>query len=220
MTASTNNVKILRPKLSVDLSDFSLSAGDIQDDISISLKIIKDCCLANFKAVHVCFDQVLFRNVVFSNVSLQNVELTDVIFENCDLSNLDFRGSAVYRTEFKGCKLVGTNFSETTLRNVIFQECSGKYSLFRFTDCKQVIFNNSEIPSSDFGESKFLKVEFKNTYMIQCQMCGTKLKGIDFSSCQIDGMGAKAEDVYGAVVSIDQAASLSALLGLVIKKSP
>jgi hypothetical protein len=49
-------------------------------------------------------------------------------------------------------------------------------------------------------------------------MFGVKLKGIDFSSCELDGFAARVEDVRGAVVSTAQAISLTSLLGLVIKE--
>lgn len=45
----------------------------------------------------------------------------------------------------------------------------------------------------------------------------SNLKGIDFTSCDIEGLGVNITDVNGAVVNPMQAVSLSALLGLIIK---
>jgi hypothetical protein len=45
----------------------------------------------------------------------------------------------------------------------------------------------------------------------------TSLKGIDFTSCDIEGMGVNIEDVRGAKVTTIQAISVSAILGLIIK---
>ena len=45
----------------------------------------------------------------------------------------------------------------------------------------------------------------------------TNLKGIDFTSCDIEGLGVNIADVNGAIVNSLQAAALAALLGLVIK---
>ena len=45
----------------------------------------------------------------------------------------------------------------------------------------------------------------------------TKLKGIDFTSCDIDGIGVNIADVNGAEVNPTQAVSLSAILGLIVK---
>ena len=45
----------------------------------------------------------------------------------------------------------------------------------------------------------------------------SNLKGIDFTSCDIEGIGVNISDVNGAVVNTMQAAALSALLGLIVK---
>ena len=45
----------------------------------------------------------------------------------------------------------------------------------------------------------------------------TSLKGIDFTSCDIEGIGANIADVNGAIVTAVQALSLSTMLGLIVK---
>ena len=45
----------------------------------------------------------------------------------------------------------------------------------------------------------------------------TSLKGIDLTSCNIEGMGVNIADVKGARVTTTQAISLSSILGLIIK---
>lgn len=45
----------------------------------------------------------------------------------------------------------------------------------------------------------------------------TNLKGIDFTSCDIEDMGVNITDVNGAIVTTMQAVSLSTILGLVVK---
>ncbi len=49
-------------------------------------------------------------------------------------------------------------------------------------------------------------------------MSGTKLKGVDLSSCDIEGIGVRIENLSGAVVSPLQAVSLSRLIGVVVKQ--
>ena len=48
-------------------------------------------------------------------------------------------------------------------------------------------------------------------------MSGTKLKGIDLSSCELDGLGVTIEDLDGCIVSSEQVIAFSYLLGLIIK---
>ena len=45
----------------------------------------------------------------------------------------------------------------------------------------------------------------------------TSIKGIDVTSCDIEGMGVNIVDLKGAKVTTIQAISLSAILGLIIK---
>ena len=45
----------------------------------------------------------------------------------------------------------------------------------------------------------------------------TNLKGIDFTSSDIEGMGVNIADVNGIIVTPMQAVSLSTLLGLIVK---
>ena len=52
---------------------------------------------------------------------------------------------------------------------------------------------------------------------MQAQMNFTSLKGIDFTSCEIEGIGVNVADVKGARVSTIQAISISSILGLIIK---
>lgn len=48
-------------------------------------------------------------------------------------------------------------------------------------------------------------------------MFRTNLKGIDFSTCNIDGIVVDREDLKGVIVNQFQAVELSKLLGIIIK---
>ena len=55
-----------------------------------------------------------------------------------------------------------------------------------YSNCKQVAFLQCQLHSSDLQNSKFLKVEFQESNLLQSQMNFTSLKGIDFTSCDIE----------------------------------
>jgi uncharacterized protein YjbI with pentapeptide repeats len=80
-----------------------------------------------------------------------------------------------------------------------------------------MLFSSCQLQYVDFHRSEFSKVEFKDTDIAQSQFYNTKLKGIDFTSCNIDGLAAGIEDVNGAIISHAQAISLITLLGVVLK---
>ena len=71
--------------------------------------------------------------------------------------------------------------------------------------------------ASDFQDSTLTKMEFVDTDLSQSQLNFTKLKGIEFTTCNIETLGVNIQDVNGVIVNSIQALSLSTLLGLVIK---
>ena len=112
---------------------------------------------------------------------------------------------------------MGINLCEATLRDVTFENCNGQYAFFNYSNCKRVAFLRCQLISSDFKNSVFSKVEFQDSNLIQAQMNFTNLKGIDFTSCDIEGIGVNITDINGAIVNAMQAVSLSTLLGLIVK---
>jgi uncharacterized protein YjbI with pentapeptide repeats len=115
------------------------------------------------------------------------------------------------------CKMMGIKLIEGTIRNVRFNNCNLSYANFRFSNIKQVIFMNCLLRNGDFQSVELLKVKFDESDMKQIQMSGTKLKDIDLSTCDIEGIGIRIEELYGAIVSNIQVIDFAKLLGLVIK---
>ena len=216
MKDKKNDFSIEKPKLPIDLEGIE-SIGQLEDESYISSGVIGGYIIENQVADAVTFNEVIFKNSAFIGSSLNYAELTDVRFEHCDLSNVDFRNSIIHRVEFINCKVMGINLSESTLRNVRFNQCSGDYGFFSFADCKAVKFQDCELCYSDFQDCNFNKVGFYNTDLTQCQMSGTKLKDIDFTSCNVDGIGARIDNLRGAIFSPVQAVSLSKLMGIIIR---
>lgn len=181
--------KIDLPKLAPSLETIQFPNDKIQDEDIFAEGTVYDTVIKNKTAEHVSFKNLEFKNVIFDTVSFRYLDVTDVRFVNCDLSN----------------------------RNVLFDSCHGKYANFRFSNFGKVCFVNSIFNNSDFSECDFSNMDFENTDLQQAQMSGTKLKGIDFSSSNIEGIGVRLEDLAGAIVSPLQAVAISRKLGLVIK---
>ncbi|AET69858.1 putative low-complexity protein [Desulfosporosinus orientis DSM 765] len=212
-----SSLEIISPNLPKELDMLSIFDKCILSEDSFTRGIISNGLCKDQNADHVSFNKVLFKNVKFDNVSFKCLDLVDVRFENCDLSNVNFSESVIHKAEMINCKMVGMNMSDSALRNVLFDECDGSYALFRFLDCKQVNFNNCSLCSADFYKAKFSKVAFHNSNLQQTGMSGACLKGIDLSSCKIDGLGVAIDDLDGCIVSPEQVISFSKLLGLIIK---
>ncbi|HKL11951.1 MAG TPA: pentapeptide repeat-containing protein [Clostridia bacterium] len=208
---------ILKPRLPKrsDLSnDMVESFGD--EDI-FYCKIFENCTIEDQNAEKVSFKQVLFRNVDFKKTILERVELEDVRFENCDLSNIELEGAIIHRAEFENCKMVGVNLSGAAIQNTVLDKCNCKYANIRFSLCKRFEARDSILDSADFQSSEMVDVRYEATSMRECQMSGTSLCGIDISTCDIEDMIVRMEDIKGAIVSPLQAVMVAGMVGVVVK---
>jgi uncharacterized protein YjbI with pentapeptide repeats len=216
MRINKKNQRIEAPKIPANLNAKSLSA--LLSEERYESGVIEDCSLDDQTAERISFDQVILRNVSLTEARLKGLELTDVIFEKCDLSNINFSNANIHRTEFRSCKMIGMDFSETTLRNVLFHECIGDYASFRFANFKQVQFQECSLRSSDFYQSVFQKVYMEHSNIDGAQLTGTKLEGMDLSSCEFGVIGVGREELQGCIIAREQASVFAALLGLVVKE--
>lgn len=112
---------------------------------------------------------------------------------------------------------MGINLSEGTLNNVTFDNCMARYSICTLLRCKNVLFKECTFTSTDFYKSQFTNVEFLNSELIEAQMHETSLKGIDLTSCSIDGIGLNIEDLKGCIVGPEQLMCFANLLGVILK---
>ena len=65
--------------------------------------------------------------------------------------------------------------------------------------------------------SSLENVIFKNSDFEKTEFLNTKLKGIDFSSCNINDISIGPNDIKGTIVSQEQALVLISLFGIIIK---
>ena len=91
------------------------------------------------------------------------------------------------------------------------------YTNFSSSHLKEVEFKNVALNSASFQGITIKNVEFKDVELVQAQFFETSLKGIDFTTCNLEGLITSTKDIYGAIVTLYQAAELSKLLGLIIK---
>ncbi|ULO06492.1 pentapeptide repeat-containing protein [Paenibacillus sp. 19GGS1-52] len=209
--------KIDPPKIADNIALPPQEIFSLQTKDEFSFCSINDQFIDSQEAGKVSFEKVLFRNVTITESSLSGIELTDVIFERCDLSNVNFSDAFVHRTEFRNCKLIGTDFTRGRFQNVLFTDCIGDYATFRFANFKQVAYVDSSLIGADYYQSVLQKISFNRCNLDQAMLSGTKLNGIDLSDCEFSGLHVEIEDLYGCIISAQQAASFAGLLGLVIK---
>ena len=136
---------------------------------------------------------------------------------NRDLSNIRLEAAVLHRVEFYSCKLVGADLSGAVLRNVRFTDCQADYASFRFGSFKQVVISGSSLNHSDFYRVELAKTEFDEVKLDKAQFSGTRLAGIDLSTCDFHNLGVTVEDLKGCIIAPAQAILFSRIFGLVVK---
>jgi uncharacterized protein YjbI with pentapeptide repeats len=182
--------------------------------------------------------------IVFPNIQLKGEEFTEhsfhsVIFENCIFEEVSFKDCSFNNTLFLGSTFVSCDFSyswfcqckfeKSQYRNAVFSD--GKFSHLSMEECNLNYANftyskieNCEIINSDLSGAFFSDCALKNFYPEKTKFSGTDffhtpLKGIDFTSCIIDGICVSDDwnELREMTVNTFQAAELAKFLGVNIK---
>lgn len=205
---------IARPRVPVGIG--AMPAPEIlRDDDSFSDSLFRHCTFSG-QARRVSITRVKLQNVQFKAM-LPAVECEDVILEGCDLSNVDFSDAILLRVAFINCRMTGVNFSGAGWRDTVMENSMASYANFRFTHFTRALFAGCNCANTDFEEVSFDRVRFVRTDLRQAQMSGTPLAGIDFTGCDIDGLGARPENLRGAIFSAGQAVTAAKIAGVVIR---
>lgn len=203
----------------LDAFETFLSTLSSNTQHEIENKQIKGALITEYDFSEYTFEQIIFDNCRFLHCTFHKASFTDVRFNNCDLSNSNFSNGYFSRCQFNSTKAVGTNFTEAFFRNISFTDCILKYATFHAMkrellslttcDCNEAFFSACRLKSAQFNNSTFLRVEFFKT----------PLKGLNFTTCNIENILVSAErtELRGMIVNHMQAAQLAKLMGLVIE---
>jgi len=205
-------MKLIKPKISKYLTETKLNRVD-NDLVDL---IINDQEI-NFEIRDIEINGCNFINVDFSKYPLKNINLIDCIFEKCNLSNSEFFNNSIHRCIFDKCNLVGCDFISSSLQDISIFDTKGNY--INFSDSK---IRHFEIKNSVAKEGRFVRVIFEEILFDEvdfdgCEFLNTKLKDIDFSSCNLQNIGVSSNDVRGVIVNEEQALMLVNLLGIIVK---
>ena len=112
--------------------------------------------------------------------SYAHTTLSDMNFSNKDLQNTDFSYATLNNVTFKNTNLSGADFKYTKLHNVNFQG-----AILQNTEFDYSHMYDSDLRGSIVTNASFAYVEFKQ---------GTKLAGVDFSTCDMQYTKMKGAD--------------------------
>lgn len=216
MAPKVNKSKLLAPNLPSQLP--LIHINKFHDEDYVELSLIQDCTFEAQTIENISITQVLFKNVDFNRLHWPHIKLTDTVFEQCDLSNVDFSECFMDRVRFTNCKMIGINMTEASLRNVDFDNCNAAYAVTRYFNCKKGYFHNTSFAEADFYSTTFKDVTFECCNLDKVQFSGTKLAGIDISTCQFYQLALTPDDLRGCIIAPEQAIALANIFGVVIKE--
>lgn len=173
-------------------------------------------CALTGGARGVSLARAVLRNVRFAG-ALPAAEFEDVAFDCCDFSNVDFHDAVLWRAVFQNCRMTGVNFSGATFKDIRMEDCVLPYANFHFGRMERAAFCGCNCESADFADAALKSAEFSGSNLRRAQMSGTPLAGIDFTTCEIDGLGARPEDLRGCVLTAEQAVCAAKILGVTIR---
>jgi len=215
--AKAGEKDITAPGIPENLAEDELTGTDFTDDEVISEHRSAGTFIEDVSADHISLERSVFEGCTFRNVSFRGIDMKDVRFTDCNLSNVDFGRAIIHKTVFSGCNLTGIDLREATFRSVVFENCIARYSFFRSSDFDRAAFRSCRLENADFQQTGLTRMFFSMSNLTQIQLSGTPLKGIDLCTCNIDGLGARMEDLTGAVVSPAQAVELAKMMGVIVK---
>lgn len=202
------------PDLPEDLE--TLEINELEDGAVYEIGRIESA-IGTMSAKNIQFSEVHVKGVNFGESHLPFSSWVDVVFEKCDLSNVKLNGARFNRVEFRECKLVGTDFDEAVMRDVQFIDCPAPYSLFNLTELCDVRFDLCLLKEANFIGAALDNVQFGTSTIQEVQFSDTSLKNVDLSQCQFTFIHIKEDDLRGAIISPEQAASLIEVFGLIVK---
>lgn len=174
--------------------------------------------IVDIKMNRIEFDGVVFSKCRFVNCDFTGSSFLNVTFLNCDLSNCRFQDCYFRDTKLNECKGDGSNFSQSSLHRVIIESGSFHYSNFTNTLSDNFCMYNVDFCDSAFQEMKIKKIIFHTVNLSRCDFFKTKLKGVDLSTCTLEGITVSDtfKELQGAKINPIQAMDIVQLLGLKI----
>ena len=212
--------KLAAPRIAASLDELPLSA--LLDPDRGTLEAVE---IRKLHAVEADFTELKVSSSRFSNCQFLSCDFTgalllDITFEDCDFSNSIFDSVAFTRCTFNDCKFAGASFTEGLWEHVAAKDCTFAYGAFNRCLWKIVRAHTCDFSSADMSEMGLRSISLDDNRFVGTNFFRTKLAGLDFTSCQLEGIviSDAMVEVYGAKLGLYQAAALARRLGIIIEE--
>ena len=108
-------------------------------------------------------------------------------------------------------------WDDRVIENSTIEESNACYVILRGCTLKNVEFLDVTLDKVQFSHVTS-KVTFENCDMPRIEFGGTKLRSVDLSTCNIEGISVQLEDIKGLKLSTLQAITFSKMLGIIVKE--
>jgi uncharacterized protein YjbI with pentapeptide repeats len=189
-----------------------LLEGEPLEDLTFT-----DLDLSNQRLPALRGSKLLFHRVSFNNCEIVSTRLSDVRFTECDFSNAQLRGFEATRIEFLSRKLVGINALACRWQHVLLDDCDARFGQFSEARIRHSEFSSTQLREAALGRVDFEATSFTDVVPRQADLANTKLAGLDRSTCDLEQITTRIEDLRGAIVSASQAMHLARFLEVVIR---
>lgn len=162
------------------------------------------------------FNGCRFKKIRFTG-DLSKTTFVDCLFDQCDLSNLSISKSQFIRVRFENCKGTGSTLRQSRFKAVLITHCVFDLSDFSESTFEHVRFIDSRLSDSAFQQITQTDFVTERIDFTETDFTGTRLAGMDLSSCTLDGLRVSPDKLKGLCVNELQAVALVALLGVKIK---
>lgn len=212
--------KLAAPRIAASLDELPLSV--LCDPDRGTLEAVEFC---GVHAAETSFAELEVSSGHFSNCQFFSCDFTgalfvDITFEGCDFSNSIFDSAAFTRCTFNDCKFAGVSFTEALWEQVVAESCTFAYGAFNRCLWKTVRAHTCDFSSADMTEMELHSTALKDDRFVGTSFFRTKLVGLDFTSCQLEGIAISdaMTEVYGAKLGLYQAAALARRLGVIVEE--
>lgn len=164
------------------------------------------------------FEGTVFVKCRFINCSFERSSFIKVEFKNCDLSNCNFISGYWRNSRIENSKGIGSNFSEGSFHGFTMTGSVCHYGNFVRTLWEKSVIEESDLSEVFFSDSRFKSIQFRKVKLTKVNFFKTLLKGIDLSSCNIEGLSVSDsyEELRGVKLSAAQTVDIAVLLGVKI----
>lgn len=185
------------------------------DDTIISNKFFNGITFE--EEIHnVSFDNCVFENCHFAG-NLDRCVFFNSRFTKCEMSNIIVMFSGIHSCLFNNSNMVGINICDSKIGKTLFRDNNMRYLTVSSTNFEKSTLRDNNMVEGRLDQVLFNVVALEKNDFTKMEFIGTMMKGIDVSSCKIDGISIAPECVRGMIVDEVQAIELISILGIIIK---